>query len=229
MGDILVPRVDIEGVEAGAGYEQCLEALRRHSYSRLLVMEGTPDHDLGYLAAKDLTRLKPEERKGWTARKGARQALRVPASMPLARLLARMRRSGVHFAVVKDEYGGTEGIATLDRDANGNGDNTGTGDETGSVPVSPGRATPAERGAVETATQSVSPTLPLVAHVGRPASYRLLAERMGATDWFGESGPFGPTLSRVRELASTPRDLTEMLGFDPLVLLKKLFSHEERD
>jgi putative hemolysin len=114
VGDILVPRVDIEGVEAGAGHEQCLDAFRRHNYSRLLVMEGTPDHDVGYLAAKDLTRLKPGERQGWTARKGARQAVRVPASMPLPRLLAKMRRSGVHFAVVKDEYGGTEGIATLE-------------------------------------------------------------------------------------------------------------------
>ena len=114
VGDILVPRVDTVGVEADASYEQCLDVFRHEKYSRLLVMEDTPDNDVGYLAAKDLTRLLPEERDGWTARKGAREAVRVPAAMPLPRLLAKMRRSGVHFAVVKDEYGGTEGIVTLE-------------------------------------------------------------------------------------------------------------------
>jgi len=113
-GDILVPRVDVAGVDAGADFEQCLEAFRREQYSRLLVMEETPDRDLGYLAIKDLTLLPEAEREGWTARDGSREALRVPESKPLPELLAMMRRSGTHFAVVKDEYGGTEGIVTLE-------------------------------------------------------------------------------------------------------------------
>lgn len=73
--------------------------------------------------------------------------------------------------------------------------------------------------------------LPLGIDVGRAAilAVRGLAERMGAADWFKREGPLGPTLSRVRELASSPRDLTEILGFDPLLVLRKLFSHEERD
>ena len=43
-----------------------------------------------------------------------REALRVPGGMPLPVLLRRMRSGGVHFAVVKDEYGGTAGIVTLE-------------------------------------------------------------------------------------------------------------------
>ena len=113
-GDILVPRVDVVGVDAGATYLQCLEVFRREHYSRLVVTEGSLDAELGYLAAKDLLRLGPREQEGWTARRAVREALRVPATLPLWKLLAQMRRSGVHLAMVKDEYGGTEGIVTLE-------------------------------------------------------------------------------------------------------------------
>jgi CBS domain containing-hemolysin-like protein len=114
VGDALIPRVDISAVDAKATYEECLDLFRQKKYSRLLVHEGSPDEDLGYLAAKDLSLLRDDERAGWTAREGIREALRVPAALPLPELLARMRSSGVHFAVVKDEYGGTEGIVTLE-------------------------------------------------------------------------------------------------------------------
>ena len=114
VGDILVPRVDVVGVEAGASYDECVDVFRRKGYSRLFVSEGSLDADAGYLAVKDLVRLEPQAREGWTARNGARESLRVPTGMALPLLLGRMRRSGVHFAVVKDEYGGTEGIVTLE-------------------------------------------------------------------------------------------------------------------
>jgi len=112
--DILVPRVDVVGVDAGAGLAQCLDVFRREHYSRLVVTDGSLDAELGYIAAKDILRLSPEEQEGWNAKKAVREALRVPATIPIWKLLARMRRSGVHLAVVKDEYGGTEGIVTLE-------------------------------------------------------------------------------------------------------------------
>lgn len=113
-GDILVPRVDVVGVGADATYAECLEVFRREHYSRLVVTDGSLDAELGYLAAKDLLRLGQREQEGWTARRAVRDALRVPATLPLWKLLAQMRRSGVHLAMVKDEYGGTEGIVTLE-------------------------------------------------------------------------------------------------------------------
>ncbi len=112
--DVLVPRVDVVGVDGKATFVECFQVFNENGYSRLLVMDETPDQDLGYLAAKDLLQLDESARAGWTARKGARDALRVPESRALSDLLATMRRSGVHFAVVKDEYGGTEGIVTLE-------------------------------------------------------------------------------------------------------------------
>ncbi len=68
--------------------------------------------------------------------------------------------------------------------------------------------------------------LPLGLDVGRAAvvAVRELAERMGAGAWLTREGPLGPTLSRVREMASTPKDLRQMLGFDPIALLGRLVS-----
>ena len=113
VADVLVPRVDIVAVEASADFENCRDVFRTEKFSRLLVQDGSPDTDVGYLAAKDLP-LERAEREGWTASKSTREALRVLKNLPLPRLLARMRHSGVHFGVVKDEYGGTEGIVTLE-------------------------------------------------------------------------------------------------------------------
>jgi len=114
VADVLIPRVDVERVDANATFPECRDVFRREGFSRLLVMDGNPDNDLGYVAAKDLTMVLEDKRADWRVKDSLRGALRVPASLPLLRLLARMRISGVHFAVVKDEYGGTEGIVTLE-------------------------------------------------------------------------------------------------------------------
>ncbi|MEE8107057.1 MAG: hemolysin family protein [Planctomycetota bacterium] len=113
--DILIPRVDVRGVSADASYTACVDAFKREGLSRLLVMEGDdPDSDIGYLALKDLHGVKHEAREAWTARDSVRDSVRVPESLAVVNLLAEMRESGVHFAVVKDEHGGTEGIVTLE-------------------------------------------------------------------------------------------------------------------
>jgi len=113
--DVLIPRVDVRGVSADASYTTCVDAFKREGFSRLLVMEGDdPDSDIGYLALKDLHSVKHEARDVWTARDSVRDAVRVPESLAVVNLLAEMRESGVHFAVVKDEHGGTEGIVTLE-------------------------------------------------------------------------------------------------------------------
>jgi CBS domain containing-hemolysin-like protein len=112
--DVLVPRVDVSTIPADADYGACLKRFRTEQFSRLLVIGESIDEDEGYLAARDFIMLEEGQRVGWTARKGMREALRVPGAIKLPDLLLRMRREGVHFAVVKDEYGGTAGIVTLE-------------------------------------------------------------------------------------------------------------------
>jgi putative hemolysin len=113
--DVLIPRVDVKGVRADASFATCLDAFRREGFSRLLVTEGdNPDSDLGYLALKDLALVPESDIRAWSAKDSVRDSMRVPESLPLVDLLARMRQGAVHFAVVKDEHGGTEGIVTLE-------------------------------------------------------------------------------------------------------------------
>ena len=110
--DILIPRVDVSSVHKDADYAACRKAFREEKYSRLLVVGESVDEDEGYLSAKDFLML--DEPADWTAASGARKALRVPGGVKLPDLLVTMRQDGIHFAVVKDEYGGTAGIVTLE-------------------------------------------------------------------------------------------------------------------
>ena len=82
----------------------------------------------------------------------------------------------------------------------------------------------------------LSPAVPAVAiplgiDAGRAAvvAVRDFAERMGASSWLAADGPLGPTLSRVREMASTPRDIRQLLGFDPMQLIRRLLSRSGDD
>lgn len=79
----------------------------------------------------------------------------------------------------------------------------------------------------------LSPAVPAVAiplgiDVGRAAfvAVRGLAERMGAGAWLGPDSPIAPALGRLREITGVERDVTELIGFDPIAILKKLFSRE---
>jgi hypothetical protein len=79
----------------------------------------------------------------------------------------------------------------------------------------------------------LSPAVPAVAiplgiDVGRAAfvAVRGLAERMGAGAWLSADGPIAPALGKLRELTGVEGDVTHLIGFDPIAILKKLFSRE---
>jgi hypothetical protein len=79
----------------------------------------------------------------------------------------------------------------------------------------------------------VSPVTPAVAiplgvDVGRAAvvAVRDLAERLGAGGWLGADSPLMPALTRMRELSGLDQDIVDLLGFNPLQLLKKLISRD---
>ncbi len=109
---IMTPRTDIDAVPVDASYEQVRQTILRSGHSRIPVYEGSVDHVVGVLYAKDLLRLNPNE--PFDPRTIMRTVPYVPEGKTLDELLAEFRATKVHIAIVLDEYGGTAGLATIE-------------------------------------------------------------------------------------------------------------------
>ncbi len=135
--DVLVPRADIVAVPADMPLAELIEAFAQALHSRLPVYDETLDNIIGMVHIKDLLRhlkqhartRQPEDAvvtmpdliisgQVLAVPVGSSPLLRpvlyVPASMPAADLLLKMQSTRIHMAIVIDEYGGTEGIATIE-------------------------------------------------------------------------------------------------------------------
>ncbi|HWZ60479.1 MAG TPA: hemolysin family protein [Gemmatimonadaceae bacterium] len=115
VSEVMVPRVDIVGIDVGTPWGEVVETLRRAEHARLPVYAETLDDIRGVLYAKDL--LGPaiagsEPTGGW--QRLIRQAAFVPATKPINALLAEFRATRTHIAMVLDEYGGTAGLVTIE-------------------------------------------------------------------------------------------------------------------
>src|SRR4029079_1255886 len=111
--DCIVPRPEVVAVAADAEMAELVDLPRTTESSRTPVYEGSLDAVVGVLHARETLSTALE---GSTARAGelARPALFVPPNAQLDDVLARLKRSGTHLAVVVDEHGGLEGIVTLE-------------------------------------------------------------------------------------------------------------------
>ena len=109
---IMTPRSEIVWVDLQADHETLKQVAEASRFSRLLVCDGSVDHAVGVVHTKDLLPLALENQPIDL------QSVMVPALIVLdrlsvLRLIERFRLEGVHMAVVVDEYGVTEGVATL--------------------------------------------------------------------------------------------------------------------
>jgi len=113
VGDLMRPRIDIDALDVDTPSGEIIGAIAMAGYSRLPVYEGSLDRILGYVATKDVLRT---SWMGWPIelRKMMRRAVFVPETMPLDRLLELFRKERTPFAIVLDEYGGTDGLVTID-------------------------------------------------------------------------------------------------------------------
>ena len=111
--DIMRPRIDLDALDIETPPDEVLGAIAMAGYSRLPVYEGSLDHILGYVSLKDVLR---HNWMGWPIelRKIMHRALFVPETMPLDRLLELFQKERNQLAIVLDEYGGTEGLVTLE-------------------------------------------------------------------------------------------------------------------
>lgn len=115
-GEIMTPRTDVTGIDAGWTLSQVTEAIIECGHSRLPVYEENLDNILGMLYAKDLIAYvdKPDDSQKFDLRTVLRDAFMVPESKSVRELLAEFKARKVHIAVVLDEYGGTAGLVTIE-------------------------------------------------------------------------------------------------------------------
>jgi putative hemolysin len=111
--DIMRPRIDLDALDIDTPQGEILGAIAMAGYSRLPVYEGSLDHIIGYVSNKDVLR---NTWMGWPIelRKMLHRPIFVPETMPLNRLLELFQKERNQLAIVLDEYGGTEGIVTLE-------------------------------------------------------------------------------------------------------------------
>lgn len=109
---IMTPRTDIDAVPINATYEDVRKMILESGHSRIPVYEGTVDHIVGVVYAKDLLRLDAPD--GFETGQSMRAVPYVPESKTLDELLEEFRQSQVQIAIVLDEYGGTAGLVTLE-------------------------------------------------------------------------------------------------------------------
>jgi putative hemolysin len=111
--DIMRPRIDLDALDVNTPADEVLGSVAMAGFSRLPVYERDLDHIIGFVHIKDLFR---QQYLGWPIelKKLLHPALFVPETMPLDRLLQLMQEKHNQLAIVLDEYGGTEGMVTLE-------------------------------------------------------------------------------------------------------------------
>ncbi len=114
--DVAIPTAEIISVPATTAKEELAQVFRDSGMSRIPVYEGTLDTPLGFVHLKDfaLTHGFNGESAEFDLRSMLRTLLFVPPSMPIGVLLTKMQTERRHMALVIDEYGGVDGLVTIE-------------------------------------------------------------------------------------------------------------------
>ncbi len=117
VGDVAIPRADIIALDLEEGLHEALQTFAQAEHSRLPIYRGDLDDPVGFIHIKDVVgevarTEDAEARKPLAAL--VRKLLYAPPSMPVADLLLRMQAQRIHMALVIDEFGGTDGLVTIE-------------------------------------------------------------------------------------------------------------------
>ncbi|MEX0912308.1 MAG: hemolysin family protein [Gemmatimonadota bacterium] len=112
--DIMTPRVDIFGWSADRGLASITGELPTLRFSRIPVFRDSVDDIVGILYTRDVYHALVSGQRDVTLGELAREPFFVPGSIPLTRLLGDFQTRRIHMGVVIDEYGGTDGVVTLE-------------------------------------------------------------------------------------------------------------------
>ena len=116
--EIMVPRVDVIALSSRATVQEAASAFAAEQYSRIPIYQETVDQICGVLLYKDLLSFYTENRHNdalhQTIGSLVKPVIYAPETKKISKLLQEFRKKQSHLAIVVDEYGGTEGIASIE-------------------------------------------------------------------------------------------------------------------
>ncbi|MBQ5316600.1 MAG: HlyC/CorC family transporter [Oscillospiraceae bacterium] len=114
ISEVLIPRVRMVAVEENENTDGIKRIFFEEKYSRLPVYEKTIDNIIGFIHEKDFFRFVSDPEHGDSIAPVIRDVLYVTEFETVSEVLSKMQKSKIHLAVVKDQYGGTFGMATME-------------------------------------------------------------------------------------------------------------------
>lgn len=111
--DVMVPRADIAAVDCTVGLKDVIGLVTEAGHSRLPVYRETLDDAIGFIHAKDMLAWRGAD-EDFSPEKILRKVLFVAPSMQVLELLLEMRVKRAHMALVVDEFGGVDGLVTIE-------------------------------------------------------------------------------------------------------------------
>ena len=112
--EVMVPRLDMVAIEASASLKEAASTIVEHGHSRLPVYVDTMDDVLGIVYVRDLLAAIANPQDDSDLRSLIRPAFIVPETKRVDELLEEFRQRRTQIAIVVDEYGGTEGLVTME-------------------------------------------------------------------------------------------------------------------
>ncbi len=112
--EVMVPRIDVNALEATATLSQAADAVVHWGHSRLPIYRQTVDDIVGVIYARDILAYLDERAPDTVVQDLMRPVHYVPETKKIDELLADFRRQRTHIAIVLDEFGGTAGIVTIE-------------------------------------------------------------------------------------------------------------------
>ena len=113
IDDVMVPRTDIMAIDESTPISEVIGIMGDAGHSRLPVYRDSLDDIVGMVHVRDLLKFWGADKPGVLS-EVVRQLLYVPPSMRVCDLLLQMRATHIHMAIVVDEFGGTDGLATIE-------------------------------------------------------------------------------------------------------------------
>ncbi len=111
--EVMVPRTEMIAIDLRDDIDLNFKEIMDTGHSLVPAYEETPDNIIGVIHTKDLMR-RQIEKKQISLKKIIRPAYFIPETKPISEVLKEMQRRGERLAIVTDEYGGTEGLITLE-------------------------------------------------------------------------------------------------------------------